>query len=142
MDLSKEAREVFGQSVSGEKPPSDVHEWDDAHKNYNDRVKEKLKELAKDNKIKLEKMTKAQAETFVQEIRGSRDPVIKAIVGPVTRYTEKVSRIAGGPAAKALYRIFATVGIAQQAEQNFSTEQAACKMDEVCNNEARNDPND
>ena len=137
MNISTEAREVFGQAVSGEPLPSDYHEGNAVHNKYTAAVKDELKKFAKETKIDLAKMTKTEAEVFVAHMQASSTPAIKAINAPVLRYTETVRNLAGGAGARWFYRVFTSLGIVEEAKQTLSTNSAACQANPDCNSEVR-----
>jgi RHS repeat-associated protein len=68
--LSKEARKVFHDAHTGWY--GELHQWSAGHLAYNEAVLE----LWKRNRYDPSKMTKSQAENFVQQIRDSNDPRI------------------------------------------------------------------
>jgi hypothetical protein len=68
--LSPEARKVFNNAVSG--PYGERHPWSKEHAEYNRAVQE----LWDKNKYNPSKMTKADAQHFVEQIMRSREPRI------------------------------------------------------------------
>ena len=124
IDISNEARLVFGQSVSGEKLPDQDHL--PGHSKYTAAVRDELGIYAKTNGIKLGDMTKAEAEDFVKHIQTSKRPEIHNVNSRVSAFTEKSLRWKGG-AAKAILRVAANVGLVEYASQVISTETAVCK---------------
>ncbi len=124
MDISNEARVVFGQSVSGEKLPHQDHL--PGHKQYTDAVREELQDYAKVNRIKLADMTKAEAEDFVKVIQSSKRPEIHNLNSRVIRFTQKSLNFKSF-AAKAILRGAAAWGIVDYASETISTETTACR---------------
>lgn len=124
MDLSLEARRVFGQAVSGEKLPDQDHL--PGHTKYTDAVRDELKVYAKTNGIKLTDMTTAEAEAFVEHIKGSKRPEIHSLNSRVIRFTD-LSKAWKSSAAKAMLRGFAIVGLVQYQQETMSTENSVCK---------------
>jgi hypothetical protein len=124
MDLSNEARVVFGQSVSGEKLPDVEHLQ--GHPKYTAAVRDELRLYARQRGINLAYMSKTEAEEFVQHVRASPRPEIRDLNARVTRFTEK-SLSFKSPAAKAILRGAAILGLYDTASQTISTETAACR---------------
>jgi hypothetical protein len=69
-ELSAEARKVFKNAVSG--PYGERHPWSKPHAEYNQAVQE----LWDRNKYNPSRMTKKNAEDFVEQIKRSKDPRI------------------------------------------------------------------
>ncbi|MGS2724936.1 RHS repeat-associated core domain-containing protein [Porticoccus sp. GXU_MW_L64] len=86
LDVSDDARSVFGQSVSGEKLPREVHQWDKTHKKYNLAVRQELAAFAAENDIDLSRMTKSEAKAFVNRVRTSNNPNIRILVRRIDRF--------------------------------------------------------
>ncbi len=125
MDLSNEARVVFGQSVSGAKLTSYDHNLSE-HPSYNGAVRQELKTYAQRNGIELSRMTTEQANKFVEHVKASDIKEIAAVNSRVTRYTEKAMRWSGR-AGRTFFWALASVGIVDYAEQTISTQTAACR---------------
>jgi RHS repeat-associated protein len=124
IDLSNDARLVFGQSVSGEKLPSQDHL--PGHAKYTEAVRQELKSYANENGIKLADMTTAEAEDFVKHIRDSKRPEVYNLNSRVKTFTAKSLKFAS-PAAKAILRGVAYFSFVDTATQMWSTETAPCK---------------
>jgi len=129
MDVSPEARRVFGQTVSGEKLPDQDHLT--GHGKYTKAVRNELLDYARNNKIDLAKMTGNQARDFIEHIRSSGKPEISSLNSRVSRYTSRVRGMTG--AAKAIFRSLAAWGVVDYAESNISINGAACRADPTCN---------
>lgn len=83
--LLGEGRTVFGQSTSGEKLPSSLHNTD--HSAYNDAVRKEPVGWARANQIDLSRMTADEATRFVSHVRsGSNNAVIRSFVGKISDY--------------------------------------------------------
>jgi RHS repeat-associated protein len=124
MDISNDARLVFGQSVSGEKLPDQDHLV--GHPKYTEAVRDELKVYANRNGIKLADMTKDEAEAFVRHIQTVERPDIRNLNARVIRFTEK-SLSFKGSAAKAILRGAAKLGLVEYASETISTETTACR---------------
>ena len=84
LDVSPEARSVFGQAVSGEKLPASVHLRD--HRAYTNAVRDELISYARVNDIDLSRMTTDQARGFVGHVTTSSHPDIARIVGRINSF--------------------------------------------------------
>ncbi len=93
-NLSADARKVFMNAKTGWY--GELHKWSVPHSEYNKGVLE----LWNKNKYDASKMTKAQAEDFVQQIRMSRDPRIASyrrfIINRCLRYGMRRIPYGGG----------------------------------------------
>lgn len=86
LDVSSEAREVFGKATSGEALPDQVHKWDRDHKKYNKAVKEEFSAYIKRNRIDPAKMTARQAQNFVDSVGSSSNSDIKLLRSRINSY--------------------------------------------------------
>jgi RHS repeat-associated protein len=134
LDISREAREVWGANTTGEKLPD--HKFDGPHREYNKAVTAELESYAKTNKIDLSKMTKTQAMDFLTHIKNSNVPAIKNFLGPIEEFTAKLRAYAGtgvgSSIRKAGFRMFNAIGFVQTAENTQSPNTESCKMQEEC----------
>jgi hypothetical protein len=80
-----ETKAVFNKSKSGPLADPSVNFNDAEHRAYNDAVKKLLDGFLERNTITKEQMTPAQAEEFVQEVKGSVDPRIREFVLKIER---------------------------------------------------------
>ena len=87
--FSKETKRVFDKSSSGALADPSVNFNDEDHRAYTDAVKKLLDAFLERNNITEEQMTPAQAEDFVQEVKGSGDPVIRKFVLKIEREAVK-----------------------------------------------------
>ncbi len=85
-DLQPETRSVFNGSTTGSLPGRNFevsegsvrsHYWDDAHRGYNEAVREMSERFLEERSITPEKMTPEQARELLAEIRNSEDPRIR-----------------------------------------------------------------
>lgn len=111
LDVSAEARAVFGQSVSGEKLPSSVHLRD--HPAYTVAVRDELVSYGRTHDIDLARMTTDQAKSFVEHVKASSHPDIARIVGRINTYHAMPST------SRTLYRALSGVGAAGLAESFY-----------------------
>jgi RHS repeat-associated protein len=124
MDLSNEARVVFGQSVSGEKLPDVEHLR--GHPKYTEAVRDELRLYARQRGISLANMTKAEAEEFVEHVRTTPRPEIRDLNARVIKFTE-TSRNWKTAAGKAILRTAVVIGLYDTAQQAISTETVPCR---------------
>jgi len=120
MDISTEARAVFGLATNGISLPSEEHL--PGHTKYNDAVRDLLKTHAKDSGINLAKMTAAEAHEFIDLVKGSRDPRISNLVNRVAGWTERFGGLTAG--RQAFVRGLYFIGLAQIAENMLSINRA------------------
>ena len=121
MDLSPEARDVFGQTTSGEKIPSAIHNTD--HGGYNDAVRKELASWSKQNRIDPARMTSAQARAFVSHVRGGTSvPRIRTFVAKIDQFNELVGRFGSPGFVRAMYFF----GFVQMASDTMSINSAPC----------------
>ncbi|HTU65582.1 MAG TPA: RHS repeat-associated core domain-containing protein [Steroidobacteraceae bacterium] len=141
LDISSDARKVFGASTTGEKLPSGngVHGWNEAHAKYNAAVTKELEKFAKTNKINLAEMTTKQAQAFVSQIKGSSLPSIRNFLAPIEKFTAGLRAASGGAVGRMIYRASNSLYLVQVAENMRSPETGACKMSKFCNANARNE---
>jgi hypothetical protein len=76
-DLSDEALGIFKNETTGPLWDGRSNRWDSAHRAYNDAVEEAFDEYLKANKINPRYMTAQQAQGFLGEIYGSKNPRIE-----------------------------------------------------------------
>jgi RHS repeat-associated protein len=131
IDISSEARSIFGQAVSGEPLPTEEHLVD--HPKYNDAVRRELTSYAKSNNIDLSKMTVAQATDFVAHIRKSQVPQIQSMVERVTAYTAKLRTYV--PQMRGMVAFLIGAGMIGLDTSNFSDQSVACRTNPVCDAE-------
>jgi RHS repeat-associated protein len=131
MDISSEARSVFGQAVSGEPLPTEEHLV--GHSKYNEAVRAELVKYAADNHISLSQMTKGQAMEFVSNIRASHHPNIRPMISRVSAWTARLKATA--PAFRGVLRSLVAWGVVNEVQSNMSDQQAACRADPVCDGE-------
>jgi RHS repeat-associated protein len=135
MDISNEARAVFGQSTSGEKLPNSEHNT--AHLKYNTAVREELISWSKGNRIDMSKMTAKQAGDFVSHIKGgTKNPVISQFVSKIHAWNQKVITYSKGSPAPFLSKWFLRVAegstLVDQAEKNISLKSTDCQAKAWC----------
>jgi hypothetical protein len=78
LPLKPETMQVFEDARTGPLQGG-RHKWSPEHAEYNQAVKETLQQFLDKNGIKPEEMTPAQAQDFVYEVIGSRDPRIREL---------------------------------------------------------------
>jgi len=83
--FSNEVKAFFDKARSGPLADSTVNHNTKEHRAYNDAVNDLLDEFLKKNNIAEEKMTLAQADEFVQEVKNSANPVIREFVMKINR---------------------------------------------------------
>jgi len=77
LSLRPETRQVFDEGTTGPLHAG-PHRWSKEHKIYNDAVAEHFQRFLKEHRIQPEQMTPEQAQRFVSEVKGSRDPRIRS----------------------------------------------------------------
>ena len=121
MDLSSHAREVFGQSTSGEPIPSSIHNTD--HPGYNDAVRKELTAWSRQNRVDPARMTSAQARAFVSHIRGGTSvPRINGFVTKINQFNDLIGRFGSPGFVRAMYFF----GFVQLASETMSINSAPC----------------
>jgi hypothetical protein len=76
LPLRADTRKVFDEAATGPLN-AEPHGWSKAHQRYNGAVGEHLDRFLETNKIRPEQMTPDQAQSFVDQVKRSRDPGIR-----------------------------------------------------------------
>lgn len=78
--FSSEALEVFKNETTGPLKVPESNYYDRMHRENNKGVEEELDRFLKENKIEPSKMTSDEAKAFVNRVKASRDPRIRAFI--------------------------------------------------------------
>lgn len=108
LDISSEARAVWGLATNGESLPNSVHLPE--HPAYNAAVRAELLQYAESRGIDLARMSTDEARGFLNSVKTSSNPAIARIVNRVEYF------MAQSASVKALIRGLSSVGAAGVAE--------------------------
>jgi RHS repeat-associated protein len=110
LDISVDAREVWGLATNGADLPSSVHRWDPDHVAYNAAVRDELLKFSESRGIDLAKMTADEARDFLGTVKTSNNPAISRLVTRIEYYMSR------SPSVQRLIRRFSAVGAMGAAE--------------------------